>query len=379
MIYLDSAATALHRPPAVGEAMGRALYAMGNAGRGVHGPALAAARLIYGVREKAAALFGVSDPGRVAFTANATQALNIAVEGLIRPGDHVITTAREHNSLLRPLYRREAAGAELTILPADGLGRVDFDALEDALRPNTRAVAVGHASNVTGDAVDLRRIADFTRTHGLLLIVDAAQTAGELPIDMEDLGIDVLCFTGHKGLMGPQGTGGLCVREGLDIPPLLVGGSGFRSFDRTHPAELPEALEAGTLNGHGLAGLGAALDYILERGVEDIRRTEDALARRFLAGVRAIPGVTLCGGWDAAVRAPIVTLNVGELDAGEVGRRLWDGAEICVRAGVHCAPLMHRALGTAERGAVRFSFSCFNTEAEIDRAVRAVAEIAGEG
>lgn len=379
MIYLDSAATAFHRPPAVGEAMCRALGAIGNAGRGGHGPALEASRLIYGVRERAAALFGVSDPARVAFAANATQALNTAIGGLIRPGDHAITTVCAHNSVLRPLYRKEAAGAELTILPADGLGRVELSALEGALRPNTRAVVVGHASNLTGNAVDLREIAAFTRAHGLLLIVDAAQTAGELPIHMEALGVDVLCFTGHKGLMGPQGTGGLCVRAGLDIPPLLVGGSGFRSFDRAHPDRLPEALEAGTLNGHGLAGLSAALDYILERGVEDIRRTEDALARRFIAGVREITGVTLYGDVDAEVRAPIVALNIGKLDAAEVSGRLWDEAEICVRAGAHCAPLMHRALGTERRGAVRFSFSCFNTEAEIDRAVRAVADIAGEG
>ncbi len=378
MIYLDSAATALHRPPAVEEAMARALRTLGNAGRGAHGPALAASRLIYGVREKIAALLGVSDPARVAFTANATQALNTAIGGLIRPGDHVITTACEHNSVLRPLYRKEDQGTELTILPADSLGRMDLDALEDSLRPNTRAVVAGHASNVTGNAVDLQKVSDFTQAHGLLLIVDAAQTAGELPIDMEALGVDVLCFTGHKGLMGPQGTGGLCVREGLDIPPLLTGGSGFRSFDRAHPAELPEALEAGTLNAHGLAGLGAALDYVLERGVEDIHRAEDALARRFIAGVRSIPGVTLYGDTDAPVRAPIVTLNIGDLDAGKVSQSLWDEAEICVRAGAHCAPLMHKALGTEERGAVRFSFSCFNTREEIDRAVRAVADIAGE-
>ena len=359
--------------------MCRALHTIGNAGRGAHGPTLAAARLVYGVREKVAALFGVSDPARVAFTANVTQALNTAIGGLIRPGDHVITTVCEHNSVLRPLYRKEDQGAELTILPADALGRVDFDALGDALRPNTRAVVVGHASNLTGNVVDLKKVSDFTRSHGLLLIVDAAQTAGTLPVHMEDLGIDVLCFTGHKGLMGPQGTGGLCVRAGLDLPPLLVGGSGIRSFDRAHPSQLPEALEAGTLNGHGLAGLGAALDYLLDRGMEDIHRTEDALARRFAGGVRSIPGVTLYGDLDAPVRAPIVTLNVGELDAAEVSGRLWDEAEICVRAGAHCAPLIHRALGTQERGAVRFSFSCFNTEAEIDRAVQAVADIAGEG
>ncbi len=378
MIYLDSAATAFHRPPQVEQAICRALHTIGNAGRGAHAPTLVASRMIYETREKLAVLFGVSDPARVIFTANVTQALNTAIEGLIRPGDHVITTVCEHNSVLRPLYRKEASGTALTILPADELGRVDFGTLNTALRPNTRAVVVGHASNLTGNVVDLEAIASFTQSHGLLLIVDAAQTGGTIPISMERSGIDVLCFTGHKGLMGPQGTGGMCLRPGLVIPPLTVGGSGIHSFSRTHPSVLPEALEAGTLNGHGIAGLGGALDYILETGVDSIHRIEDHLARQFAAGVRELPGVTLYGDLEAPVRAPIVTLNIGSADAAEVSDRLWEEAGICVRAGAHCAPLMHQTLGTAEQGAVRFSFSCFNTEEEIDLAIQAVSDMASE-
>ena len=320
----------------------------------------------------------MTQPERIAFTANATEALNAAVDALIGSNDHAITTVCEHNSVLRPLYRRQDAGAQLTILSSDALGRIDPADLEAAFRPNTRCVVMGHASNLTGNVTDLQQISEITHRHDALLIVDAAQTAGCLPIDAEASGIDVLCFTGHKGLMGPQGTGGLYARPGLEIRPFKAGGSGFNSFDRAHPSEMPAALEAGSPNVHGIAGLNAALDFILSVGVEAIHAKEAALAARFLKGVRDLPGIRLLGDPDAPLRAPIVSLNVGLSDSARIGDRLWTEYEICTRAGTHCAPLMHTALGTRKQGAVRFSFSYFNTEAKVDCAVRAVAEIAQE-
>ncbi|WP_432620101.1 aminotransferase class V-fold PLP-dependent enzyme, partial [Butyricicoccus sp.] len=234
------------------------------------------------------------------------------------------------------------------------------------------------ASNVTGNVVPIEKIAAIAHRAGALLIVDAAQTAGGIPIDVQTMGVDVLCFTGHKSLLGPQGTGGIYVREGLSVPSLLVGGSGVHSFDKHQPTDMPTALEAGTANGHGIAGLEAAVDFLLEIGVETIHAREDALMRRFIAGVREIPLVKLYGDMDAPLRAPIVTLNLGTADAAVVSDALWEDDEICVRAGAHCAPLMHQHLGTVEQGAVRFSFSYWNTEAEIDRAIRAVRNIAAE-
>lgn len=378
MIYLDSAATSFLKPPQVAEAVRESFHTIGNAGRGAHAPTLGASRLLFGVREKLANLFGISDPMRIAFTCNATEALNIALGGLIRPGDHVITTACEHNSVLRPLYRKEQEGAELTILPADGKGRISCEALEEARQENTKVLAITHASNLTGNVTDLEKVSAFTRKHGIILILDASQTAGALPIDVEDMGIDVLCFTGHKGLMGPQGTGGIFVREGITILPLKVGGSGVHSFDKTHPMDMPTALEAGTANGHGIAGLSAALDFLGETGVVEIHKKESELAEYFLQGVLKIPGITVYGDTTAKQRAPIVSLNIGEMDSAAVSDILWEDYEICVRGGAHCAPLMHQALGTVEQGAVRFSFSYFNTMKEIDLALQAVREIAAE-
>ncbi len=378
MIYMDSSATSFLKPPQVEEAVCRAFHTMGNAGRGAHAATLGAARMIYDTREKLAELFHIRDPFRIAFTSNATESLNIAIGGLIRPGDHVITTACEHNSVLRPLYVKESQGAGLTILDADEKGRIAYEELEQVRQEHTRAVVITHASNLTGNVTDLARVSAFTRKYGILLIVDASQTAGSIPIDVEKMGVDVLCFTGHKGLMGPQGTGGIYVREGISITPLKVGGSGIHSFDKTHPADMPTALEAGTANGHGIAGLNAALDFLKETKVETVHQKEMELARRFAENVGKIPGVTIYGDLSGKFRAPIVSLNIGELDSAVVSDILWDDYEICVRAGAHCAPLMHQALGTVEQGAVRFSFSYFNTEEEVDTAVQAVREIAEE-
>lgn len=375
MIYFDNAATAIRKPPEVEEAVIQAIRTAGNAGRGAHEPTLNASRILYRTREKLAELFGVPNPLRIAFACNATEALNTAIRGLLKPGDHVITSVCEHNSVLRPLYRMEEQGVELSFLGADEKGRLRYDSLEELLRDNTKAVVITHASNLTGNVTDLGRIASFTKTHGLLLIVDAAQSAGILPIRAEQMGIDILCFTGHKGLLGPQGTGGIYVKEGIEIEPLKTGGSGVHSYDRRHPAVMPTALEAGTLNVHGIAGLGAAVSYLLQTGVDTVCRKEMELARRFVAGIQDFPEIHIYGDQEAQTRTGIVSLNIGEEDSGRISDILWEDYGICVRAGAHCAPLMHKTLGTVSQGAVRFSFSHYNTEEEVDFAIQALREL----
>ena len=375
MIYLDNAATTIHKPEGVAQAMVQALSSLGNSGRGAHEATLDASRIIYGTREKLARLFGIKDPMRIAFTCNATESLNIAINGLFEKGDHVITTMCEHNSVLRPLYRLEENGVELSILPADSKGVPMYGELEQLIQKNTRAIVITHASNLSGNVTDLGRVSAIAQKYKLLLVVDASQSAGCIPIDVEKMGIDVLCFTGHKGLMGPQGTGGIYVREGLEIRPLKVGGSGVHSYDREHPKEMPTALEAGTLNGTGIAGLFSSLDFILDTGVEAIHKKEMKLAKRFFDGIKDLPEVTVYGDWQNSERTAIVSVNLGTEESGQVSDWLWEDYGIAVRAGAHCAPLMHKALGTEKQGAVRFSFSYFNTEEEVDAAIQALKEI----
>lgn len=375
MIYFDNAATTIQKPPEVEAAVLQAFRTAGNAGRGAHEPTLTASRILYDAREKLAKLLGVSVPSRIAFTGNATEALNLAILGILKSGDHVITSVCEHNSVLRPLYQIEERGVELSFLGVDEKGNLLYDRLESLLRRNTRAVVITHASNVTGNVTDLERIAAFTKKHGLLLLVDASQSAGILSIRAEQTGIDVLCFTGHKGLLGPQGTGGIYVREGVEIAPLKTGGSGIHSYDRKHPAVMPTALEAGTQNCHGIAGLGAAVSYLLRTGVDTIGEKEKKLACRFAAGIQDFPGIRIYGDQNAQIRTGIVSLNIEHEDSGRVSDILWEDYGICVRAGAHCAPLMHKALGTVEQGAVRFSFSHYNTEEEVDTAIRAIGEL----
>ncbi len=376
MIYLDNAATTLRKPPEVVDAVVRAMTSFGNCARGTHEGALAAARTIYDARCKAAALFGCPRADHVAFTANSTEALNIAINGLIRAGDHVISTDLEHNSVLRPLYRlRDERGVSLDFVPADRQGRIDYADFERLLRPNTRAIVCTHASNLTGNAVDLARVGGLARERGVLFLVDASQSAGVLPIDMERMHIDMLCFTGHKSLMGPQGTGGLCLRGSLDILPWKVGGTGVQTYSERQPEQLPVRLEAGTLNGHGIAGLSAALDFVMRTGIDAIHAHETALMRRFYEGVRALPNVTVYGDFTHE-RTAVVALNIAGCGSGEIADALSEDYGIATRPGAHCAPRLHRALGTEEQGAVRFSFGWYNTEEETDAAIRAVEELA---
>ena len=378
MIYLDNAATTMHKPQTVIDAVTQAMRSLGNAGRGATSGALDAARTIHGCRAKLARLLGCPRADHVCFTPNSTAALNTVINGVVRPGDRVVTTVLEHNSVLRPLNRL-AVEQDVTVEHAgcDANGVLDYDELEQLVTPDTRAVVVTHASNVTGNAVDIVRVAAIAHAAGALVIVDASQSAGTAHIDMQTMGLDIVCFTGHKGLMGPQGTGGLAVAEGVDVAPWAMGGTGVHSFDLLQPLEWPTRLEAGTLNGHGIAGLSAGLDFIeAQGGVEAIAAHERSLAERFLAGVREIPGIALYGAFDQPMRSAIVSLNVGDIDSAEISDALMQGWGIATRPGAHCAPLMHRALGTERQGVVRFSFGYFNTTEEVETAIDALCDLA---
>lgn len=378
MIYLDNAATTMHKPQTVIDAVTQAMCSLGNAGRGATSGALDASRTIHGCRTKLARFLGCPRADHVCFTPNSTAALNTVINGVVRPGDRVVTTVLEHNSVLRPLNRLAVEqGVTVEYAGCDANGVLDYDELEQLVTPGTRAVVVTHASNVTGNSVDVARVAAVAHAAGALVIVDASQSAGTAKIDMDTMGLDVVCFTGHKGLMGPQGTGGLAVAEGIDVAPWAMGGTGVRSFDALQPLEWPTRLEAGTLNGHGIAGLSAGLDFIeAQGGVEAIASSERALADRFLAGVREIPEIKLYGAFDQPTRSAIVSLNVGDIDSAEISDALMQGWGIATRPGAHCAPLMHRALGTERQGVVRFSFGYFNTDEEVDTAIDALRDLA---
>ena len=378
MIYLDNAATTLRKPDCVVQAVTEALHSLGNAGRSIHEGALGASRVIYDTRVALASLFQAESPERIAFTANSTEALNMAIKGVLSCGDHVITTELEHNSVLRSLYEMEDRGTELTVIAADGAGNICYEEIEGNIRPNTKAIVTTHGSNVTGNLLDIARIGAIAHKHGLIYIVDASQTAGIFPINVQTMNIDILCFTGHKGLLGPQGTGGLYVREGVVVKPLLSGGSGVQTYLRSHPPQMPTALEAGTLNGHGIAGLGVALGYIQEVGMDVMRQKEQELMWAFYEQVSKIPGIKIYGDFSTQERCAIVALNIRDYDSGEVSDALWADYGIATRPGAHCAPLMHKALGTKEQGAVRFSFSHFNTLEEVHITVSALQELAKE-
>ena len=378
MIYMDNAATTMHKPKEVIDAVVVAMSSMGNAGRGVNEASLSASRLIYDTREKLSRQIGAEDPRQIVFTANSTESLNIAIKGILNPGDHVIATMLEHNSVLRPLYEMEKKGVRLTIVKSNPEGTLDLADIENAIAPDTKMIVCTNGSNLTGNYIDPEPIGTLAREKGIVFVVDASQTAGVFPIDVQKMKIDVLSFTGHKGMLGPQGTGGMYVRKGLSVRPLLSGGSGVQTYSKTHPTEMPTALEAGTLNGHGIAGLHAAVEYLEKTGVDTIRAREQDLMWRFYEGVKEIPGVKVYGDFSTKNRCAIVTLNIGDYDSSEVSDELLTEYGISTRSGGHCAPLMHEALGTVEQGAVRFSFSHYNTEEEVDTAIRAIRELAEE-
>ncbi|MGL4800021.1 MAG: aminotransferase class V-fold PLP-dependent enzyme [Cellulosilyticaceae bacterium] len=378
MIYLDHAATSYHKPEEVVEAVCEAMRGTGSSGRGVHMAALGSSRIVHQTREKLSKFFGVGDASRVVFTSNATESLNIAIQGLLSEGDHCITTSLEHNSVLRPLHLMAERGVSMSLVPADDKGCIQVEDMEALIQGNTKAIVVTHASNVLGNVLDIESIGKLCERHGLLFILDASQTAGFLSIDMEKLGVSALCFSGHKSLLGPQGVGVLCLGEGIRPRPLKAGGTGTDTFSKTMDLPLPTGLEAGTLNTHGIAGLGAAVDYINAYGMARIREEATALAKRFVAGVKDLAGVRLYGDLEAEVRTPVVSLNLRDIDAAELADELAYTFQIATRAGAHCAPEVHRHFGTMDGGMVRFSFSHFNTVEEVDQAIAAMRQLEEE-
>ena len=378
MIYFDNAATTLKKPKGVAEAVYNAINNFANASRGSYELSLNSERIILSARERLKKLFNADSPNCIAFTNNSTEALNIAIKGLINKNDHIITTSFEHNSVLRPIYEMEKLGAEVTIIKADKNGNINYDKIENNIKENTKAIICAHASNVIGNILDISFIGKISKKYNLIFILDASQTAGCVPIDMKNNFIDVLCFTGHKGLMGPQGTGGLCVRKDLYIKPLKTGGSGIKSYSKTHPENMPTRLEAGTLNGHGIAGLNAALEFIENETIEKIKNHERELSRYFYDSIKNIENIKFYGDYKTDNRVSIVALNIGEIDSSKISDILSNDYNIATRPGAHCAPLMHEALGTINQGIVRFSFSYFNTFEEIDKGIEAIKEISSK-
>ena len=370
-IYLDNGATSFPKPPAVEAAMSHFLLKVGGSpGRSGHRLSQEAARVVFECREALARLFGAADSRRIVFTLNATQALNTAIYGILKPGDRVITTAMEHNATMRPLRDLEHRGViSLEVLPCDGAGRLDLGHLETALRARPRLLSAVHASNVSGAIMPLRQVGAMARAAGTLFLVDAAQSAGALPIDVEADGVDLLAFTGHKALFGPQGTGGLWARPGVEPEPLYRGGTGSNSELEEQPTFWPDRLESGTLNAVGIAGLLAGVSFIAETGLSTIRAREEALTRRLLDGLKDIAGITLYGPADAAERSPIVSATFSGLVPSEAGFLLEEGFGVLTRVGLHCAPAAHRTLGTYPQGTVRFAPGYFTSEAEIDAAI----------
>lgn len=380
LIYLDNAATSWPKPRAVVEEMARFMETIGgNPGRGGHSLSLAASRLVYRARERVARLIGASDPMRIVFTANATEALNLAIKGFLRVGDHVVTTSMEHNSVIRPLLALEARNVTFDAVTASAEGSLSINELEAAVGPRTRLLAISHASNVTGAMAPLNEISALCRRRGIKLLVDAAQTAGVLPLDVEALPVDLLAFAGHKGLLGPPGTGGLYVGSGIALDPLIHGGTGSASDEELQPGFLPDRYESGTLNTVGLAGLAAGVEFVLREGIESIREKEDALARRIRQGLREVRGVIVHGPKETDRAVAVISFSVGDRDPGDVAFALDRAFGIAVRAGLHCAPRAHRTIGTFPGGTVRVSPGYFNEEREVEAFLKATSEIASEG
>jgi len=382
LIYFDNAATSMPKAPEVAGAMSHFLAHIGaNPGRSGHRLSVEAARVVYAAREAVAELVNVSDPLRVVFGCNATEALNAALFGLLRPGQHVITSSVEHNSVMRPLRALEEQGVALTVVRCSPEGTLDPDDAARAIRRNTTLIALNHASNVVGTLLPVAEIGALARQHDLLLLVDAAQTAGAYPIDMVADQIDLLAFTGHKALLGPMGTGGLVIGERVNpaaFRPLKYGGTGSRSEHERQPEFLPDLLESGTPNAVGLAGLEAGIRWVQTHGVAAIRAHEISLTQQLIDGLCAVPGVTVYGTRQAERQTAVVSFNAAGLVPSEVGRRLDEDWGVLCRVGLHCAPAAHRTLTTFPTGTVRFSLSVWNTAAEVERALEAVRQIAQE-
>ncbi|WP_319403565.1 aminotransferase class V-fold PLP-dependent enzyme [uncultured Anaeromusa sp.] len=374
MIYLDNAATTWPKPKEVAEAVAACIEAVpGTPGRGSHQGARQAARIAFEAREEIAALFDVDDATRIAFCGNATQALNTALFGLLQPGDVVVTSSWEHNAVVRPLHVLEQKGVVIRKIPPTQEGPLDLTALEAAL-PGAKALVLTHASNVTGAILPLQEAAALAARHGCLVIVDAAQTAGVEEIKAS-WGLHVIAFAGHKGLLGPQGTGGLYVAPQVSVKPLIFGGTGSRSEEREQPSFYPDCLESGTLNTPGLAGLLAGVRFVRTTGMEKIRYRESELAEKLRTALRKMQGISMKGEKQGQLQTAVLSFTVEGIDSNVAALWLEEKAGIICRAGLHCAPWAHEALGTLETGTIRFSPGYFNTDAEIEEAIKALHQL----
>ena len=376
-VYLDNAATSWPKPPEVIAAMQAYLEnGGGSPGRAAHGKSLASARMVYETRDALSSLFNATSPDRVIFTKNATEAINLLLFGFLNPGDHVIVSSMEHNAVMRPLRQLESRGVSLSVAACDSCGGLDPLTIKTALTPRTRLVLLVHASNVTGTLLPIAEVANIAREAGIRFAVDAAQTAGVHPIDVQSGGIDFLTFTGHKSLGGPQGTGGLVIGPDVDLRPLMFGGTGSASESENQPAFLPDKLESGTLNAIGIAGLGASLAALTEFGVENVLAHERKLMKLFRDGLKEMPDIEVYGPENTAESVGVLSLNVASRPCEEVGMELERNFDILTRTGLHCAPAAHRTIGTFGRGTIRFSVSRFNTESDIHAALEALSKIA---
>jgi cysteine desulfurase/selenocysteine lyase len=379
MIYLDQAATSWPKPPEVLKAMTDVLEkAGGNPGRSGHRLSIAAARIIYDTREEIARFFGVSDPLRVIFTGNATHAINLALKGILKPGDHVITSSMEHNAVMRPLRSLEKRSIRLSIAPCASNGTLDAKDIGGMVASDTRLVVMTHASNVTGTLLPVAEAASIVHRAGALLLVDVAQTAGIIPTDMTAMGIDLLAFTGHKELQGPPGIGGLVIADHIDIAqidPLICGGTGSRSESEEQPDDLPDKFESGTSNLAGIAGLGAGLRWIKERDIEEIRAHLKTLSRALIDGLSAFPEVKLYGTLDSGRSIAVVSFTVAGRRVSEIGFRLDEEHGVLSRVGLHCAPAAHKTIGSFPEGTVRLAPGVFTTMEDIRLAIRAIGRV----
>lgn len=376
-IYLDHAATSFPKPPSVGQKMIEVLDHIGaNPGRSDHRLARKASQIVQETREKIARLFSIPQGERIIFTHNATAALNLGLKGLLSPGDHVVTSSMEHNSVIRPLRSLEERGVKLSIIPCTPEGYLNLSALKKSLSRKTKLIVLTHASNVTGMIFPIAEIGQFAHSRGIFFMVDAAQTAGLISINVEKMSIDLLACPGHKSLYGPQGTGFLYVSKEINLKPLLEGGTGTESESDRQPTTMPFALESGTLNTPGIAGLGAGISFIMKEGLEKIWRKESKLVANLLEGLKKIPGMKIYGSLKVEERVPVVSFNLDSINPGQLAYLLDEVYDIAVRSGLHCAPHAHQTLGTFPYGAVRASLGFFNTEKEIENFLKALRKIA---
>ncbi|SHK04423.1 aminotransferase class V-fold PLP-dependent enzyme [Tepidibacter formicigenes] len=379
MIYLDNAATTFPKPENVYKAVLNCMKNYGaNPGRAGHKLALSAGRIIYEARENLCKLFNIDNPMNIIFTYNATDSLNLAIKGIVRKGDHIITTSMEHNSVIRPIKELEKIGVENTIVKCNELGELDPNKIKDAIKDNTKLIVTTHSSNVCGTIIDIDSIGKIAREMNIIYLVDAAQTAGVYDIDVEKMNVDMLALPGHKGLLGPQGTGVLYIKEGIKLNQLREGGTGSKSEELTQPDIIPDRYESGTPNTPGIAGLNEGVKFILKEGIDKIRNHEEELTQYFIEGLKEIPMIKIYGPKNSKKQSSVVSINIGEEDSSEISYVLDSVFNIATRSGLHCAPLAHKTLGTFEQGTVRFSIGYFNKKEDIDKALDALKNIVNE-